>query len=333
VSRDANHVTDIFARDLKTHRTKRISVGRAGREANAASYSPVISRNGRYVAFLSSARNLVADDTNGRPDVFVVDLQSGGTDRVSLSSAGTQGDLGALNGILQFTTLRPPYVAFRPPGVALSDDGRYVAFLSRSTNLVPGDLNGKADAFVRDLRTKTTERVSISSSGAESDQDSDRPLLSGDGQTVVFATLATNLADQSAPAGAIIAHDRRSGATALAVTGTGGDPLRVRGQVEPLPLAITPDGRYFVFQVKPSKISSTPSSKRQVILADRLTNMLELVSVSSRGELGTNTAGILGAAISADAKSILFSSNSQNLGRRRRAGRGGMYIRTLAALP
>ena len=111
--------------------TERVSVDSAGVQGNSGSYDSATSADGRYVAFTSSASNLVAGDTNGFEDVFVRDRATGTTERVSVDSAGVQGNGNS-------------YVP------AISADGRYVAFFSSASNLVPGDTNATDDVFVRD---------------------------------------------------------------------------------------------------------------------------------------------------------------------------------------
>jgi Tol biopolymer transport system component len=121
---------DIFVHDRETGQTERVSVSSAGAQGNYGSVDPTISADGRFVAFRSEANNLVPGDTNDRPDVFVRDRQTGETERVSVSSAGTQG-----NGHSVHPTI--------------SADGRFVAFESSASNLVPGDTNGaNGDIFV-----------------------------------------------------------------------------------------------------------------------------------------------------------------------------------------
>jgi Tol biopolymer transport system component len=121
---------DAFVYDRQTKTVKRISVSPTGKEGNNSSGSPSLSADGRYVAFLSFARNLVsAPDTNGWCDVFVRDLETGKTQRVNLSADGAQARDGS-------------------PYVALSGDGRWVAFMSHANNLVPGDKNRTSDIFV-----------------------------------------------------------------------------------------------------------------------------------------------------------------------------------------
>ncbi len=128
---DTNGVSDIFLHDLETGITGRISVVTGGAQANGASMSPAISPDGRFVAFVSSATNLVADDTNGADDVFLHDRVTRTTTRYSVASDGSQGATGG--------TLSP----------AVSDGGEYVAFSSTFGDLVGGDTNGRSDAFVR----------------------------------------------------------------------------------------------------------------------------------------------------------------------------------------
>src|SRR5206468_5727201 len=110
------------------------------------SFRSAISANGRFVAFVSTSTDLVTNDTNGLQDVFVRNLASGVTERVSVAAGGTQG-----NDVSDFPSV--------------SADGHYVAFLSLASNLVPNDTNGRRDVFVRDRVTGVTEMVSISSGG------------------------------------------------------------------------------------------------------------------------------------------------------------------------
>ena len=129
--------------------------------------APSLSADGRYVAFASSASNLVTGDTNGTSDVFVRDRQTGTTTRVSVDSSGTQGNNSS-------------------PEPSFSADGRYVAFTSQAGNLVTGDTNGRADVFVHDRQTAKTTRVSPYVAGDQSDLGSDSPSISGDGRFVAF---------------------------------------------------------------------------------------------------------------------------------------------------
>jgi Tol biopolymer transport system component len=154
---------DIFVRDLLTNTTTRVSASSSGERGNNDSLSNSISADGRFVAFRSFASNLVPGDTNNTSDIFVRDLLTNTTTRVSVDSAGNQGN---------YTSENFP---------SISADGRFVAFQSYATNLVPGDTNNRADIFVRDLSTNTTTLVSVSSSGDRGNGRSPYPSISADG--------------------------------------------------------------------------------------------------------------------------------------------------------
>ena len=165
---------DVYRRDRSAKRTELVSAGVAGQSGNDWSGAASLSADGHFVAFESAASNLVAGDTNGVSDVFVRDLQKETTELISVSSAGTLGDA--------------------PSSLpVISADGRFVAFVSAAGNLVPDDSNGQEDVFVRDRLTGTTERVSVSSLGDQSDAGSSPLAVSADGGVVTFTSRATTL--------------------------------------------------------------------------------------------------------------------------------------------
>jgi Tol biopolymer transport system component len=152
-----------------------VSISDSGALGNGPSQGSAISANGRYVAFTSSASNLVAGDTNGVTNVFVRDLYTKTTTLLSVGMGGA-----TANGV----SLQP----------SISANGRYVAFTSAASNLVPGDTNNATDVFVRSLgwHPKTT-RASVSTDGSQGNGDSFDPSLSADGYTVAFASQASDL--------------------------------------------------------------------------------------------------------------------------------------------
>jgi Tol biopolymer transport system component len=175
VPRDTNREEDVFIRDRKEGTTERVSIASSGAQGNGDSHGGLaLSANGRFIAFTSDATNLVPDDTNDARDLFVHDRVTGKTERVSVSSDGVQGN--------RFSE-----------SPALSANGRFVAFYSAATNLVPGDTNDANDAFVHDRKTGKTIRVSISSGGVQANENSFDATLSADGQAVAFDSRATNL--------------------------------------------------------------------------------------------------------------------------------------------
>jgi subtilisin family serine protease len=185
VSGDTNNVTDIFIHDTMTGTTELVSQSTAGTLANGASFDHVISADGQHVAFESQATNLVIGDTNGVMDVFVRDLTNNTTTRVSIHSNGTQATM----------------LCVRP---SISKDGRLVAFQTDSPNLVSNDTNGAADIFVHDRdpsndgvyddpTDRSTGRVSLTTSGGQSNGPSFAPWISANGRYVAFESNATNL--------------------------------------------------------------------------------------------------------------------------------------------
>jgi len=175
VTGDTNDCADVFVHDRLTGETERVSISTAGDEADGRCAWPSISDDGRIVAFYSEARTLVADGTNGAPHIFARDMLAGTTELVSVSSAGEQGSGGG--SVMS----------------SVSTDGRFVAFMSHATNLVPGDTNSQPDIFVRDRLAGTTERVSVSSAGEQSNGYSESPCVSATGRFVGFTSDATTL--------------------------------------------------------------------------------------------------------------------------------------------
>jgi Tol biopolymer transport system component/ribosomal protein L24E len=172
---------DIFVHDLNTGQTTRVSVAANGAEANGISLSPSISANGNFVSFDSAATNLISGQDGGLDDIYVKDLTTGAISRVSNSTAGGQADAESHDS-------------------SISGDGRFVAWWSKATNIVAGDTNTCGttsgpcpDVFVYDRSTGSTRRVSVSSTGAESNNESFSPAMSVDGRFVAFDSLATNL--------------------------------------------------------------------------------------------------------------------------------------------
>lgn len=174
---DTNGVQDVFASVEEAGSVFRVSESVSGQQANGASGDPSVARGSVqfdriWVAFTSVATNLVVGDTNGVADIFV----AGRPTRVSVTSDGGQAHGGAST------------------DPSISADGLVVAFTSQATDLVPGDTNGVADIFVRDIAGQTTRRVSVSNGGGQSQGASSSPSISEDGRFVAFASADDQLA-------------------------------------------------------------------------------------------------------------------------------------------
>ncbi len=339
VAGDTNGVSDVFVRDLVSGTTRRVSVSSADRQADAESLGGVaITPTGRYVAFTSTASNLVAHDTNGNRDVFVRDLAHGTTRRVSLTDTDRQGRLGG-------------------DAPAISADGRFVAFLSYSGNLVPRDTNGHADVFVRDRSRGTTRRVSVTSAEKQVYLGGAAPAISAGGRYVAFVSDSRSLvAGDTNKARDVFLRDRSRGTThRVSLTSAegqlssyshgppslsgggryvaflnGGNVLvrdRAAGTTEEVsvgngtsgggrdsdsaPVRISGDGRYVVFTSFSALVAGDANLRDDVFVRDRVARTLERVSVSSAGTEGHGHSRT--GSISDDGRLVTFSSAAPDL--------------------
>ncbi|MFO0983482.1 MAG: calcium-binding protein [Planctomycetota bacterium] len=288
---DANGAADVFVHDRQTGETARVSVDSQGSEANWVSWGGGISADGRRVVFNSAATNLVPGDTNGSPDVFVHDRQTGATTRASVDSQGGQADADSQQAVI-------------------SADGRFVAFFSWADNLVPGDTTPfRADIFVHDLATGETTRVSVDSNGAEGNGGSDYPSISADGRFVSFDSSASNLVPGDTNGWLdVFVHDRQTGAT----TRVSVDSQGVQGNfVSDVP-ALSGDGRFVAFQSWASNLVAGDTNQHgDVFVHDLLSGETSLASLGAQGEQGNNES--VSPAISADGRFAAFTSHATNL--------------------
>lgn len=291
---DANGpVADVFTEDLLSGRLQRASVAADGGPANGPSRAPALSENGLRVAFVSDASNLVDGDTNGVADIFVHD-RAGATTRVSLAADGAEA-----NG----PSSEPD----------ISADGRRVVFTSLASNLVPGDTNGVADVFVRDLARSTTRRVSVSGAGVQGSAASGSPAISANGKTVVFRSSAPNLVRRDTNrVDDIFARDDR-GAVERVSVGTDGAQ---QDKAIKAPFVSVPDvsgtGRYVVFDSDATTLSAQDLNRRtDVYLRDRVRDRTELVSASALNVQGNNDS--VTPRITPNGRFVTFQSFATNL--------------------
>ncbi len=244
VEGDTNNTTDVFVKNMSTGITSRVSTDSSGKEGDnsSASSSPAlkVANDGTvYVAFASFASNLVADDTNESTDVFLKNMLTGATTRVSTDSNGNQTDKDFGFG------------GNSEPSMAIAGDGTVlVAFHSYSGKLVAGDTNGFKDIFVKNMTTGSTIRASTDSNGNQADNGmSFLPSLAVaiDGTAyVAFDSFATNLVPGDTNGSMdIFLKNLSSGATTLVNTTANGDRIFGSDEVTPS-LAIAGDGTVFV---------------------------------------------------------------------------------------
>lgn len=359
-----NDYTDVFVRDLVSGETRIISKSSSGAFGNARSFSPQISANGRFVAFVSYASNLVSGDTNGYADVFLHDIKSGETTRVSVSSSGEQGnnhsglfglDISAdgryvvfesyannlsgdnSNGVFVRDTLKKEttkvsvsstgqsaYASFP----SISANGRFVSFVSWSSIFVAGDTNGFADVFVHDRLTKVTTRVSVSSDGAQGNSWSYFSTMSADGRYVVFQSYASNFVfNDTNNASDVFVHDRRIGETVrISISSAGEEGNGASGTDGSL--GMSDDGRFVAFNsLATNLVSSDTNSPSDVFVYDRVNHRTLLASVSSSGEQGNGESG--GAALSGNGTFVAFWSEASNLVSDDKNGYPDVFVRRL----
>lgn len=266
---DSGPLYDVFVRDMETGATERVSRGPGGGRANGDSFVSAMSPDGRFVAFHSGATNLGPVDTNEAADVYVVDRLSGGIELASVSSAGVQGDA---------QSVYP----------RISDDGRYVVFLSSATNLVANDTNGVDDVFVRDLTSGTTVRVNVSASGEQANVEARVPTISGDGRFVAFWSVADNLAP-NAPGLATFVTEWATGEIEAAPKDSGDDCVE-----------LSRDGRYVAVD-----------SQLGVEVFDRDTRTYEPAAVAVDGSAPNGST--FGCSLSADGRRVAFESSATDL--------------------
>ncbi len=298
VPQDTNGYHDVFVHDRLTGTTERASLSSIGSQTNGGSYDPVISADGRYVAFESVASNLGATSSNGYLHIYVHDRQTHITERVSVNSAGTQANAGGY-------------------GPVISADGRYVAFDSEASNLVAGDTNSCDfpigptcyDVFLRDRQTGTTERVSVSGVESQANDNSGDPAISADGRYVAFSSGATNLVSGDTNAASdVFVRDRQAGDTVRVSVDSDGD----QNSSDSYAPHIDADGLRVAFSAEDSNlIAGDTNGYTDAFVHDRFSGITEAVSVSNDGNLGDGYSYAYG--ISGDGRYVTIESAAQNL--------------------
>jgi len=296
---DDNEASDTFVKDLGSGAAHRVSVSTFGAQGNGNSRVRGVSKDGRYVLFASLATNLVDGDTNGQMDLFLVDRALSLTDRVNVSTSGTQSTGPVL------------------PQTALSPDGKAVVFASPANNLVMGDTNGETDIFLRNMTNWTTNRISLGQS-AEANGDSswasvsDPAASSSGSRFVAFQSRATNLIDGQADTNGVddIFVKQLSTFLLMRVSTVNGTAAQADGMSERPD--ISPDGKFVAFESDATNlVSGDTNAHRDIYLTDWLNSKTVRVSLSSSG--AQPNADCNNARVSADGRFVAFESAAGNL--------------------
>lgn len=305
VANDTNGTIDVFVRDLRTETTTLVSVNRFGTnsgngESHAYRGAPgnsSISADGRFVVFTSWASDLVANDTNGQPDVFVRDLQTGTMTLVSVNRFGTNsGNSGS--GVI---------------GTGISADGRFAMFQSWASDLVEveSDTDGNGGIFVRDLQAGTTTLVTLNLNGTGS--IGFWPVLSADGRSVAFNSYASDLVTNDTNGQHdVFVRDLQTGTTRMATVNLAGTDSGNIGSESIF--ALSADGRFVAFESDATDlVPNNTNQPRDVFVRNLQTGITTLVSVNSFGTNGGNHHSFLRGGISADGRFVAFTSWASDL--------------------
>jgi Tol biopolymer transport system component len=285
VEGDVNDARDVFVRDRLTGTTKLVSATAAGAPGQNASDDPAMTPDGRYIAFTSTSPDLVPGDTNRRADVFLRDMHTGTTRRVSVTAQG-----------------RGPNGDSSAP--AISPDARYVAFASTASNLVPKDTNRSMDVFLRDLQSGGTTLLSADSTGRQLDGPSGLPVISADARVAAFVSMSTSDPEHFDA----YVRDLATGSTRLVSAGSNGhQPGSNAGRV-----GLSADGQRVIFATSASDLVVDDTNRDEdVFVRDLNTGDLDLVSIGMDGGPGNAGSGL--ASISADGRVAAFSSTASDL--------------------
>lgn len=344
---DTKGIRHIYLRDRLTDSTKLISVNWLGQQGNADSWNAVISADGRFVAFTSSASNLVSGDTNGVPDIFVRNLAEGTTIRASINSAGLQSNLDSdapsisadgtfiafdswasnlvsddtndqrdifVHDLENATTIRVSIdsagqqVAGYSEGPSISADGRYVAFMSKGETLISGDTNGRPDIFVRDLKKGATTRVSIDSAGDEAGNWSRSAAISANGNLVAFTSKAKLVPGDTNGTWDAYVHNRSTGETNLVSASS----LAVGADSYTIEVTISADGSIAAFSSPSTNlVANDTNNVSDVFIHNLASKKTDRVSIGVPYLEGNGVSEA--PALSADGRYITFTSDATNL--------------------
>lgn len=270
---------NVFLRDRSNAVTTLVSLNPAGTGGgNANSFPSGISSDGRFVLFESAAGNLISGDNNGVSDVLVRDMQSGSNSLVSVSVSGSPGNASSY-------------------GSVLTPDGRYVAFTSAASDLVPGDINGIPDIFVRDRQAGATILVSVGATSAGAYSAS--PQITVDGRYVAFFSTATNLVPSVPLGGDIYVRDLALGTTIWASAGARSVLQAAMNTMNATCLAhvMSGDGKFIAYEIQPTNLTANSAIVLRYGIETGLTDVvstnaywfsgapesIEAVSISSDG--------------------------------------------------
>lgn len=290
VEGDTDEDADIYVKNLVTGEVRRASVSGAGEGGAGYSLFPAISADGNMVAFSSFAR-LAPEDTDSLEDVYVKNMTTGEITFVKASASGESEDAAQTE-------------------VAISADGKVVAFASDAVTLTPDDTNNREDVFIKNLTTGEFRRVSVSAMGAQGNERSDEPSLSADGRFIAFASEAGNLIDGENHQGSdIFVKNLTTGEVRQATTNAEGKPAT--GEVSYSP-SLSAEGNVVAFVSNANDLVPNHTMPNEDIYVKEMsTGAIRLASSNNVGAYGNDNS--TGTRLSADGRKVSFESEASNL--------------------
>lgn len=301
-----NGRSQIYVRDLDSGRIDLVSLSTNGQASNGDAFFASISGDGKKIAFSSESSTLVPGDTNSFSDIYLRDLSTGQTNRVSVSTLGEEGNS---------ASTRP----------SLSHDGNLLAFASRAKNLVPEDTSYGRDIFVRNLAEGTTERINLGPQGEEANGLSNHPKISGNGRFVVFTSHATNLVPNDTNGlQDVFVRDLKTGENERINLNNDGEEANGKTYEA----TISDDGRFVAFYSKADNlVEGDTNDSMDVFVRDREWGVTERVSLDHLGQEIAEPS--FRAAISGDGSQVGFVSAAPGVVEKDSYGYDEVYVRDL----
>lgn len=297
----------VWLRDRTAGTVSNPALAADGSESGGTTFLPRITKNGRFVTFSSTGIDFTGGDSNGHVDIYVLDRTTGTTRRGSLGAGDVEGNDDALNGLA-------------------SEDGRYVAFDSRGSNFVAGDVNETTDVFLRDTMLNTTSTVDLSSGGTIPILGGSIVDMSDDGRFVLFTSISQLTTEDTNHLSDLYLRDTLLGTTTcenLTLSGiaAGGDTYGG---------SLSGDARYVVFtSTSPDIVVGDSGARTTTFRRDRMTGVTIQIDLTNAGELPDDNS--YAAWISTDGNRVLFSSDATNLVVGDTNGAADLFVRDVSA--
>jgi Tol biopolymer transport system component len=297
---------DVFRRDRKTGKTRRVSLKSNGKQVpGGGADDSVISSSGRYVAFHGEGA-FVAGDNNGQDDVYVKNMKTGKVRRASVRSDGSE---------IAYASLHP----------AISGNGRFVAFDSEGP-FVGADTNGISDVFRHDMKTGKTIRVDIRSDGTQTEYtpgvnfgaDSEEPSISGDGNLVAYESIDDTMTadpdyDNQIDTDIFVRNVKKGTTTRVSLEADGSEANATNNQTNRYP-AVSGNGRFVAFSADTagSYVTGDTNNRFDVYVKNLVSGAIGRVSLKTNGDEALDNSGAdAPPAISANGQRVAFESYGQ----------------------